>query len=241
MISFLFDIDPVFEQLTNTLAGVEQLVSNNAKTQIAQAVFTITSRQFVKDFRIASLGDPKKYFHMYEWEKNGNNDKKLFTVKRDRVINGDLRISLNFKRSTTPVPIPSKLKIPNAKTGKSVTKKTIFANKAEVMESGKPVTFTTKQYIVFISNKDNEMHFIPPKNLVRILNPGGRATTGAFDRFATKWYAEKVDSVIQSSGLVQNLGNAVAKSLNVKNGGIPQAREAIKTVTQKYSQGVIEV
>jgi hypothetical protein len=241
MISLQFDLQPVFDQLDGTILGIEELVSPNTKTQLAQAIFTITSKEFLKDFRNAALSSPQRYFHMYEWNAVGDNNQKLFTIKKIKVSNGDLRVNIVFNKSKTFVPIPSQLKVPNAKTGKSVTKKSIFRDKASIMESGIPVTFTTKQYIAFLSAKDNNIHFIPPSHIVQIMNPGGKKTTGQFDKFVVNWYDKKVDGAINKSGILDNLAKSVAKALDQKNGSSVYARTAIRTVTQKYSQGLVEL
>jgi hypothetical protein len=240
MISLQFNkIDLLFEELDLKLGGIKELVSPTSKTQIAKAVFTITSKQFVKDFSKESLMNPKKYFHMYEWNKLGNNNQKLFVVKRDSVNYGNLKIGFKFKKSRTNVPIPNMPKKSGSK--RSVTKKSIFANKAEVMESGKPISFTTKDYIAFLSQKDGKVHFIAPNKIVRISNPGGKATKNSFEKFAKKWYDTKAENTVISSRLFLNIENAVAKSLDGNKKDKKNAKETIRIVTEKYAQGVVEV
>ena len=232
-------IDLLFEELDLKIEGIKELVSPNSKTQIAKAVFTITSKQFVKDFSKESIINPKKYFHMYEWNKVGNNNQKLFVVKRNSVNYGNLKVGFKFKQSRTNVPIPNMPKKSNSK--RSVTKKSIFANKAEVMESGKPISFTTKDYIAFLSQKDGKVHFVAPHKIVKISHPGGRETKNSFEKFAKKWYNTKAEKAVISSRLFLNIENAVAKSLDGNKKDKKNAKEAIRVVTEKYAQGVVEV
>jgi len=240
MISLQFSkIDLLFEELDLKIEGIKELVSPTSKTQIAKAVFTITSKQFVKDFSKESIINPKKYFHMYEWNKVANNNQKLFVVKRNSVNYGNLKVGFKFKQSRTNVPIPNMPKKSNSK--RSVTKKSIFANKAEVMESGKPISFTTKDYIAFLSQKDGKVHFVAPHKIVKISHPGGRGTKNSFEKFAKKWYNTKAEKVVISSRLFLNIENAVAKSLDGNKKDKKNAREAIRVVTEKYAQGVVEV
>jgi phage antirepressor YoqD-like protein len=187
MISLQFEnLNDLFLELEDKIDGIEQLVSRETKSQIAKAVFTITTKKFIKDMNMQAVLNPAKYFHMYEWNAVGNTNKKLFEVKRQSISDGNLKINISYKPSKTAVPIPPELKIPGKK-GKSAKKRSVFVNKAEVMESGRPVSFTTKQFIVFLSQRDNKMRFIRPNKTVRIQQPGGKLTTRAFDKFLTRY------------------------------------------------------
>jgi len=240
MISFQFNnINSFFDELNLKMEGIQELTSPTSKTQIAKAVFTITSKQFVKDFAKESFANPKKYFHMYEWNKLGNNNQKLFVIKRDSVNYGNLKIGFKFKKSRTPVPIPNMPKKNNSK--KYVSKKSIFYNKAEVMESGKPVSFTTKQYLAFLSQKDGKVHFIRPRKIVNISQPGGRSTKNSFEKFAKKWYETKAEKAVINSRLFVSLESAVAKSLDGKSKDKKAVKETIRVVTERYAQGVTEL
>lgn len=239
MIQLQFEnVNELWSLIDRKITGIEELVSSSSKNEIAKAVFTITSKRFLKDLSIQAGRNPLAYHHIYEWNSVGNNNQKLFKIKRGTLNNGNLNISLSFTKSKSIVPIPPELKVPG-KSGKIVKKKHIFANKAEVMESGRPVTFTTKQYIAFLSNQGN-IKFIGPNRLVEIMNPGGKKTSGSFDKFVTKWYGTKVDSTIRSSGLFQNIGKTVATTLNEKSAGKVAVREAIKKVSNLYSEGAVE-
>jgi len=241
MISLQFEnLNEIANEIDRKYAGIAEIVNKNSQTQIAKAVFTITTKKFIKDFAVAAAGDKKRYFHMYEWNSVGNPKKKLYAIKRSGVIGGNLKIDIKFLKSNTPVPIDPILQKPGKK-GKSVTKTSVFKDMAQVMESGKPVSFTTKQYIAFVLKGDKKIHFVGPGKTIRNNNPGGTATKMAFDKFIVKWYANKVDPVILSSGLYEQIGKGVTKVLNNKKAGAAQARQVIKTVTEKYAQGVTEL
>jgi len=239
MISLQFEnLDDLMFELNQKYTGLEEMVTSKSKTELAKAIFTITTKKFIKDFSVVSMGEKKKYFHMYEWNKVGNPAKKLYSVNRESVSGGNLRIHMSYLKSTTPVPIAPELLSPG-KTQKFVTKRSIFKDMAEVMETGKPVTFTTRQAIVFMSN--GEPHFLPPNKTIINKFPGGKNTTLSFEKFVTKWYATKVDSAIMSSGLYSQIGKGVARTLNEKKAGPAQVRETIRLIAQKYSQGVIKL
>lgn len=241
MISLQFEnLDELTYELNQKYEGIGEIISGRSKTEISKAIFTITTKKFIKDFAVVSAGQKNKYFHMYEWNEVGNPSKKLYKVNREAVSGGNLRIHISLIKSKTPVPIDPRLSNPG-KRGKFVSKKIIFKDMAEVMESGKPVSFTTKQTIAFFSKSDNKIHFVSPNKLIVNSNPGGKKTTMAFEKFIDKWYATKVDSTIRSSGLFNEIGKSVAKALNNKKAGPTQARQAIRIVTEKYSQGVVRL
>ena len=90
-------------------------------------------------------------------------------------------------------------------------------------------------------NNDKNIHFIPARTVVNIMNPGGKATKHSFTKFVEKWYATKVDQTLKSSGLFQNIENAVGNSLENLGAGKNASKEAIRLVTEKYAQGVVEL
>lgn len=235
------NIDSLFDELNNKVEGISELTSVSTLNQVGKAVFTITSKRFLKDFQKESILNPKKYFHVYEWDQVGQINSKLFRIKRDSLSAGNIRIKVNFDKSRKSVPINSKLTRSSGRRNRFISKRSIFYNKAEIMESGKPATFTTKQAIVFFSEKNNETVFLPKRTVVKIMNPGGRQTTQSFTKFTERWYATKADAALQSSGLFQNLETAVSTSLKNRGTSRSAAKEAIRIVTEKYAQGVTEI
>jgi hypothetical protein len=240
MISLQFrGMDKVYKEIDNKILGTQEILSTASKNQIAKAVFTITAKRFIKDFSVASKSNPKKYFHVYEWGATGNVAQKLYTLKRERVFSGNLVVKFEFLKSKKPVPVAPELK--SSKGKKSISAKSVFANKAEVMESGKPVRFSTKNYIIFFSKSDGKVNFLPPETVVNIMNPGGKSTTGSFEKFAISWYKTKGIAAVNSSKLIPDIGNAVSRSLRNKGAGRNASKEAIRITTEKYAQGVIEL
>lgn len=235
------NINLVFKELENKVDGISELTSVNTLNQVGKAVFTITSKKFLKDFQKEAILNPKKYFHVYEWNSVGDNNQKLFKIKRQSLSAGNIKIKIDFLKSKKPVPINSNLNKTLNRNMNFVSKRSVFRDKAEIMESGKPVTFTTKQAIVFFSEKNNELVFLPKRKIVKITNPGGKQTTYSFNRFVEKWYAKKADTVLNSSGLFENLETAVSRSMDNRGTGRNASKEAIRLVTEKYAQGVVEL
>lgn len=234
MISLQFKhIDSLYKELEKKVSGIAELMTPATKNEVSKALFTLTGKKFIKDIGVAAKLDPQRFFHVYEWGQLGSPAGKLFIIKRTRVVSGNLSINFAFTKSKKNVPVPAKI-------SSKVKKRSIFANKAEVMESGKPVSFTTKQTIVFLSQKDGNVHFVGPRVLINIKNPGGRKTTGAFEKYAHTWYLKKSNIVLNSSGLINALSKSVTSTLNKKGAGPTEARMAIASTAQKYSQGVTQ-
>lgn len=242
MIQFKFEksyLDDLWLTIDDKIAGVQEMANHRSKTQMNKAIFTITSKKFIKDFSMAAKKSPKRYHHMFEWGEVSNPAEKLFKITRSKVSGGALDVTFTYKKSKKPVPIPKELQAPG-KNGKSVSKLSVFKNKAEVMESGRPVSFTTRNYIAFLS-KRGTIQFVPPNKNISIRNPGGRLTSGAFETFAERWYETKADSAVMSSGLFRDIGREASRVMNESKRSVPKVREAIRLVTEKYAQGIVEL
>lgn len=224
------------------LRKVDQLdavISPNAKTEIAKAIFSITAKRFLKDLATAARSDPRKYHHLYEWNKIGSDPSRLFIMKASSVKYGNLKIVFVPVKSRIPVPISKTLATPGP-TYKSVSARHIFRDKMEIMESGKPVHIMTKKTIVF-SPDNNELVFVPKNHIVNIVNPGGKQTTGALREFSNIWYASKAEIVVKQSMLFKKISKRVAEIMNEKGTTKNNVIEAIKEVSNAYSKGVTEL
>jgi hypothetical protein len=225
--------------VTHKVEQLEYVVSSNAKTEIAKAVFTITTKRFLKDLSNAAKNDEKKYHHLYESNKIGSNSKKLFLVKRTKFQHGDLNISFIPLKSTEPVRISKRLLRPGP-TGKKVTARSIFRDKMEVMESNKPVHILTKRTIVFSPDGEN-LVFVPRNKIINIMSPGGKDTTNALQNFATTWYSTKAEIVVRQSSLFKRIASRVGVVVNRKGSTKSDVLNAIKQVTSKYSNEIGEL
>lgn len=226
MIRLQFEnVNQLWQEIDNKIAGMSEIVNTRTANQIAKAVFTITTKRFLKDFALEAKGNPQKYHHVFEWKNVGNMNQRLFEIKRESLGGGNLTINIRFKKSQTPVPIPRAL-------SSRIRRRHTFVNKAEVMESGKPVGFTTRNYIVFMY-KGHKV-FRPPGVDIIINNPGGKQTAGAFDKYVTRWYGRNVDSTLRTSGLFSNIERAVGIAINRNKGGKTAARAAIDKTVAPY-------
>jgi hypothetical protein len=228
------NFDAVSVSINSKIKQMELIISPKSLTEISKAIFTITTKKFLKDLSIAALQDPKKYHHLYEWGYVGKETRKLFLLKRSSVKYGNLIIDIIPLKSTKPVPISQALLQPGS-TGKIVKTKSIFKNKMEIMEENIPIYMITKKTVVF-SPDNREIIFVPAGKVINILNPGGKKTTHALRDFSKIWYDTKAPLVIQNSRLIQQIGNEVAKTINIQGSSPQMVYETIKKVTSSYSQ-----
>lgn len=207
-------------------------------TELNNALFTVSSTRFIRAMNLAAKSDPKKYHHIYEWGNTGNNVKRLFALNREISTSNTLRIGAKFLQSTSQVPIPTALLEPG-KSGRTVTSRNIFRDKAAVMESGAGISYQARRTLGFLG-RNGGIAFIPAGTVVNILNPGGTQVKGAFEKFFHDWYAINTMTVIQSSGLLGKLQEAITVALNERNAGAEKAKASAIQTLQTFPGGGTE-
>jgi hypothetical protein len=144
--------------------------------------------------------NPQALNHIYEWYQVGSPNARLYDIKYT-VSNLGLSFITNFKQSSS------------LKDGSKVP----FYDKARIMEEGIPVVITPRESDVLVFEEGGETVFT--KNSVNVDNPGGDATTGAFekviDSFFTKYFTQ---AFLRSSGISSYLENPVLYKKNLSSG-----------------------
>jgi hypothetical protein len=228
------DVNRFLHEIKLKVDGLQVPIEQNVLTEINNAIFTISTRRFVRALNIAAKMEPKKFHHIYEWGQVGNNVKRLYKLTKDLSSGSYLKIGASFLQSKTTVPIPAKL-LEAGKTGKVVSSRSIFKDKAEVMESGRGISYQARRTLAFLNSSGN-IAFIPANKIVDILNPGGTQVKGSFEKFFHDWYAVNTAVVIQSSGIMTSLQEAIVNALNQPNAGAEKAREAAMSTLRSYSE-----
>jgi len=231
-------IDNLFSEINLKVLGIKSLTDSSVAEEIAKAAFTLTGQRFVRAVDVYSISNPKKMHHVYEWQRIGKPSARLFVLERASTLDGILDINVKFLQSRIPVPVPQELLTPGT-SGKSVTSRSIFKDKASTMESGKPVTFTARKIITFLGN--NGQVFLQPGTRVNILNPGGVQVKNSFQNFMTTWYQANTESIMYSSGFYERMVNEVALALNSQKAGVDQVRAAVAEVARIYSEDKVVV
>jgi hypothetical protein len=229
-----FDILNIKEELDLKVGGIKELSSKIVMEEFSKAVFTVGAKAFVKAINLEAKSNPKRYHHIYEWNKAGVNTQRLFFLYNDSFVGGVLTIRPGFMQSRTPVPIAPELLVPG-KTGRVVAARNVFKDKASVMENGTPITYRASKPLPIADG--SKINFIARGTLVRINNPGGTEVKGSFENFFHFWFASKLQSVVDASGMVQAIDKETASVLNKKGAGPAQVRTAIINVLRQYSKG----
>lgn len=132
--------------------------------------------------------NPAMLQHMYEWERTGSPDARLFDIGYT-ISNLGLSVKSTFRQSTS------------VKNGSS----TPFYDKAKIMENGIPVTIVPKKASVLsFTNDDGEQVF--SRGPISVDNPGGIAARGSyektFDSFFNRYFTQ---AFLRASGIAKYL------------------------------------
>lgn len=247
MIQFKINADDLLKELETKYQGIQELTSRETKTQLAKAIFTITTKKFLRDFSLEAATNPSEYSHLYEFGSNWasryayvgtqTKHKRLFRLLRKSVNYGALTIDARFLPAHQRTPIP-----PQLQTGKRQVKFSgIFKDKASVIDNNKPISFTTKNYIAFLSSHKETVKFVSPGKNIKILHPGGTKANHAFQKFFEIWFDTKATASVEDSGMIEQLSRTTAKVLESRRAGRQQVRQAVYQVTKKYSQDKVEI
>lgn len=229
------DLLNIQSELNLKVDGVKELSSKIVLEELANAVFTISGKAFMKAMNLESKGKPKSYHHIYEWGKLGTSSGKLFFLYKQNSKDGKLIIKPGFIQSKSKVPVAPELLSPG-KTGKSVASRHVFRDKASIMESGKPIIYRTRKATPI--PEGGQIKFVAAGSIIRNYSPGGKNVKGSFEKFYQNWFSTKVNSAINSSGIMDKIDEEVAKVLNKKKAGAHEVRTAIINLLKQYSEGV---
>jgi hypothetical protein len=202
--------------------------------EVSRAAFVILGERFMQATDRFSVTNPKRMHHLYEWNRVGNPSARLFVLNRVSMLDGAIVIKADFLQSKTPSPIDPELSSPGP-TGKIVTKRNVFRDKARVMEEGKRVSYEAKSMLAFMGT--NGLSFIRPGTVVNINNPGGRFVKGGLAYFMSGWYAKNSQAIMDSSGLYEKIAYETSIVLSKKNSGITDVRTATIKVVDSIVAG----
>lgn len=138
---------------------------------------------------IEARSNPEALHHVYEWYQVGSPNARLFDLSYT-ATKSSLIINSKFKQSKT--------------LSRDATEP--FYNKAQIMESGIPVTITPKPGgALRFESGGNEVF---TRNAVTVNNPGGQEVAGSFEKvfddFMKRYFAQ---SFLRASGIYDYIGN----------------------------------
>jgi hypothetical protein len=129
--------------------------------------------------------NPSLLHHIYEWDKVGSPDARLFELDYD-VSGMGISVNSTFKQSSS---IKSGSKVP-------------FYDKAYIMENGIPVTISPKKKALVFDENGQTVFVSAP---VKVDNPGGNVR-GEYERVFTSFFNRYfTQSFLQASGVADQL------------------------------------
>ena len=196
---FMKEMNNVMKYSTGFLDGVQ-----NGKSLLLRNV-GLQTIEILKEYVDSNARvNPEMLHHIYEWDRTGSPESKLFDFNYT-VSNLGLSVMSSFRQSNT------------VKSGSNVP----FYDKARIMEEGIPVTIIPRKADVLAFEKDGEMIFT--KGPVEIDNPGGSQVAGSFEKvvdgFFNKYFTQ---AFLRTSGIGAYLENPVIFKNNLqraKRGG----------------------
>jgi len=163
---------------------------------------------------------PKSLHHVYEWKKTGNKTARLFKI--NKISEQGLSFRLNYDL------LPSRSMVP-ASNGR---RRHMFANKAAVMEAGRPLVIRPKNAERLVFEIDGEMVFMPKGKSVTVKRPGGSSATNQFALAYSRFFSGNlVNLSIKNSGFQRIFNSSMSKALSVPSN--------IKKVQYSFSPNII--
>lgn len=154
--------------------------------------------------------DPAMLHHIYEWNRTGSPDARLFDI--DYTVSSlGLSLKTSFRQSTS------------IRDGSTVP----FYDKARIMENGIPVTIRPKTAQVLSFDDNGQQIFT--KKPIKVDNPGGDSVQGGFEKAFDTFFNYFSQSFLQSSGIAKYLENPVAYKKDLPAGKRSGKSAGIKT------------
>ncbi len=187
-------------------AAVISKLTTNAqfKSLFTKTIFDQINTDFGNYIDALARSRPKSLHHVYEWKKSGNKAARLF--KLNKISEDGLSFRVNYEF------IPSRSMVPTS-NGK---RRHMFANKASIMEEGKPLVIRPKNAERLVFEIDGETVFMPKGKSVTVRRPGGSASTNQFTLAHSRFFSGRlVNESIKRSGFQKIFNSSITKALSV--------------------------
>jgi len=216
-----FDSKNLFNDLNNLaeysigfLDGVK-LGENNFLDNLGHSTIQLMKNFIDSNARV----QPQTLHHVYEWYQTGSPEARLFDLDYTIKSSG---LSFNYSFS-------------QSKSFANGSKEP-FYDKAQIMESGIPVTIRPKNAKVLSFNDEGTQVFT--KNPIIVANPGGDGVAGSFERILDEFFGTYFQqSYLYVSGVLEYLNNPIPYKTNLST-GIKQGKSVgIKVGYEWISKG----
>ena len=195
---------------TNVMAKL----ASNAQFQSAfrSVIFDQLQVDFGDYIDAKARTSPKSFHHVYEWGRIGEDEARLFKLKK--LPADGLSLKVNYEL------IDSKSFVPSENSNN----KHVFVKKAEIMEQGKTVVIAPRFSERLVFEVDGYTVFMPKGESVTVRKPGGAATKNSF--FAAYRYfftGQLVNMSIKKSGFQKLFNSSLSRAL-----GVPAQVKSVK-------------
>ena len=159
---------------------------------------------------------PKSFHHVYEWGRIGDEEARLFKLKK--LPADGLSLKVNYEL------IDSKSFVPSENSNN----KHVFVKKASIMEEGKTVVIAPRFSERLVFDIDGYTVFMPKGESVTVRKPGGAATKNSFfSAYRYFFTGQLVNMSIKKSGFQRLFNSSLSRAL-----GVPAQ---VKTVKYSFS------
>lgn len=202
-----------------------KLTTNKAfQNSFKKTIFDQINKDFGDYIDASARVKPSSLHHVYEWNKVGQDNARLFKLTKTNVDGLSFKVSYEFKLSKLSVPSKNKKQ----------KKKYIFANKASIMEAGMPVIIRPRSAERLVFELDGITVFMPKGSSVTVKSPGGRGSSHQFRiSFGRYFSGQLVNNSIKSSGFQRIFNSKMTKALDTP--------AAIRKVQYSFTPGKIRL
>jgi hypothetical protein len=238
-------IKNVMAMIDGTMHGAVRRSTVNEMSGLIGDIARVSLYNFVD---ASARINPKRLHHVYEWNKIGNRNHRLYYVT-DPIVGRAYRgktfitMNVNFLNSKTRVP----------PAGFPYERAHVFKLKAEIMEKGKSLKIFPKRgrFLVFLHPDAIGKRGRKAKNdfvfatKVTVKHPGGKLAKNGFKETLSAFYAVDIQSKIVNNSLVKGLERQLARSIkgvafNRASGRTFQATHHRNMTSMKTSRELIE-
>ncbi len=199
---------------TNVMAKL----ASNAQFQSAfrNVIFDQLQVDFGDYVDAKSRTSPKSFHHVYEWGRIGEDEARLFKLKK--LPADGLSLKVNYEL------IDSKSFVPSENSNN----KHVFVKKASVMEDGKTVVIAPRFSERLVFDVDGYTVFMPKGESVTVRKPGGAGVKNSFfSAYRYFFTGQLVNMSIKKSGFQRLFNSSLSRAL-----GVPAQ---VKTVKYSFS------
>ena len=187
---------------TNVMA---KLASNSEfQSAFRNVIFDQVQSDFGDYIDAKARTSPKSFHHVYEWKRVGDDEARLFKLKK--LPADGLSLKINYELTDSKSFVPSE----------NSNNKHVFVKKASIMEEGKTVVIAPRFSERLVFDVSGYTVFMPKGASVTVRKPGGAGTKNSFFS-AYKYFftGQMVNMSIKKSGFQKLFNSSLSRALGV--------------------------